>query len=473
MSAIGEINKLLGRNAWPPAGQRRVWDRIELFAAFRDSDTTRIRQEASVEYRQPYMLSPVPRMISRASANMLYGEPAEISAAAERDDENLDRIETENGLDAELHRGAVIASSEGEVWGRVVVSPDVLDVPIIEFVSRARVIPHFAGRFVRGATFVTTWVTGSTERVRLLETYEPGMVRSRLYRGSRNALGSEMKLDSFEETKGRPTEVTTGIEWPLVAFIPNTIDADPTRGYSDYAGLEERFLAINEASSVGQGNLRLAGRKRALIDAGYVQSDPDGRARLPAGHDVYIRTSRAGGDDEKTSPLQVIDYGFEAGAVVSWLDHMIDTTLTFAGVSPQQVGRDVDGQALSGTAMKLKMAHSLLESSGKGRFFDRGVARLLHAAQILDGRPTTEGGFGRSYAQRDKPPTIRRAPALPRDDKEAAQVLATLVAADAISLEERVAFARPELSPKQRDEEVARLKAEQSLEPPPPSPLEA
>ena len=463
MSVISEINRRLGRGTWPPPEQREVWDRVELFAAFRDSDRTRIGQEASVSWSQPYMLSPIPRMISRASANMLFGEPPEISAAADGDKANLERIETENMLDAELHRGAVIASSEGEVWGRVVVSPDVLDVPIIEFASRSRVIPHFAGRFVRGATFVTTWATSQTERVRLLESYEPGKVSCTLYRGTRTSLGQEIGLDSFEATKGRAAEVFTGIDWPLAAFIPNTIDADPTRGYRDYAGLEDRFLALNEASTIGQGNMRLAGRKRALIDAGYVQSDADGRAQLPTGDDVFVRTSRAGGDDEKTAPLQVIDYGFQAGEVVAWVDHLIDSTLTFAGISPQQVGRAVDGQALSGTAMKLKMAHSLLEASGKGRFFDRGVARLLRGAQILDGRPISEGGFGRTYAKRDEAPTIRRAPAMPRDDLEAAQVLASLTAADAISLEERVAFARPDLSEKQRAEEVARIKAEQDI----------
>lgn len=454
MAILGTINALLGRGTWPPPELRQVWEEVELYAAFRRSDDTRLRQERSVEWWRDYMLSPVPRMISRASANLLFGEPPEIKPQTEADQPNLDRIVSENELDAEIHRGAMISSSEGEVWGRVVVQPDVLDVPIIEFVSRRRVIPHFAGRFVIGATFVTTWLTGAVERYRLFESYEAGTVISRLYRGTTTSLGTEVSLDSFDETKGTAPQVNTGIDWPLVAFIPNTIDSDPQRGYSDYAGLTDRFFALNDAGTVGQHNHALAGRKRAIVDAGYVNE----KGKLPAGDDVFIRTSREGGDDQKNAPLQVIDYAFQASETIAWLDHLIDSTLTFAGVAPEQVGRRIEGGAVSGVALRLKMAHSLLEASGKGRFWDRGLSRLLRGAQVLDGRRTTEGGFGRRYSGRDEPPAITRHPGLPRDDTEAAEQVAMLVGAEAISLEQRLRFLHPQWTEQQVTDEATAIR---------------
>jgi hypothetical protein len=457
VSLLSAIRATFLSESWPPKQVADQWAEIELFAAFRSSDKVRIRQEASVGVQYPYMLSPVPRMISRASAHLLFGEPAKFTAAAERDQENLDRIVTENDLVAECHRAAVIASSEGSVWGRIVVDPTLIDTPIIEFVSPGRVIPHFAGRFVVGATFVTEWATSSTERFRMFETYEAGMVTTQLRRGTRSAVGHQVDLDSFPETEGRSEVVYTGVDWPLVAFIPNTIDADPTCGYSDYAGLRDRFLALNESVTVGQANLRLAGRKRAIIDAGYVGTESGKEGKLPSGEDIFIRTSRTGGDGEKTSPLQVIDYSFDATGVTDWIDHLIDSTLTFAGVAPQAVGRSIDGGAVSGTALKLKMTHSLLESSGKGRYFDRGLIRLLRGAQILDSRPMAEGGFGRSYAEADSNGTVERAQALPRDDVEAAQQLVALSNAEAISTEEKVAFLHPTWSQERIEEEVARL----------------
>lgn len=459
MGLFTTLNTMLGRGTWPPPSLQATWDEVELFAALRTSNSTRLRQEKWIRWNQDYLISPVPRMISRASAHLLFGAPPLITAEAESDQGNLERIIDENDLPSELHRAAVIASSEGEVWGRIVVAPDLLDVPIVEFVSRDRVIPHFAGRFCIGATFITTWVTGNTERYRLFETYEAGAVSSLLYRGTTTSLGQAVPLDTFGETAGRQDVVLTGVDWPLVAFIPNSIDATPDRGFSDYAGLTDRFFAINDATTIGQANMRLAGRKRALIDSDYVNGN-----RTPEGDDVFIRQSRHVGDDAKgPPPVQIIDYSFEATQTVEWVDHLIDTSLTFAGVAPQMVGRQIDGQAISGTAMRLRASHSLLEAAGKGRYMDRGIRRLLRAATVIDGRPIGENGFGRSYANRDSFVSIERTSGMPRDEMEAAQQVAQLVAAEAISVEQRVRFLHPDWTEQRITDEVARLQSESVL----------
>lgn len=457
---------MLGQNGdWPPASQAGVWDDVDLFRALLESDEVRLRQEQSVPWNQRYLVSPVPRMISRAKANLLYGETPAVTAGDDTDQANLDRVVGDQGLIAELHRAAVITSAEGEVWGRVTVDPAVCDVPIVEFVSRARVIPMFAGRFVQGATFITTWQTSSRERVRLLETYLAGRVEAALYRGTTNRLGSQIDLESFEQTRGRQPVTLTGIPWPLVAFMPNSVDSNPARGYSDYQGLRDRFLAINEAATIGQDNMNVAGRKRALVDAPYLR---DGK--LPAGDDLYIRHTRERGDiGGSGSPLQVIDYRFDADQTVRWIDHLIDSTLMLAGVSPQQVGRSVDGGSVSGTALRLKMSHSLLEAAGTGGYMDRGIERLLLACQLIDSRPIADGGFGRRWTDPTLPPTVTRQDGLPTDDNEAAARLTHLVAADAISLEERVRFLHPEWSDEQVQAETDRIRQD-TMVPPVPEP---
>ena len=454
VSIIGAINEQVwGRNTWPPPGMGRRWEEIELFAALRDSDDDRLRQEASVSWQAPYVLNPLARMVSRASANLLFGEPATFTPGDQQDSDLLGDLVMANDLDSELMRAALISSSEGEVWGRIVVAPALLDYPIIEWCSGSHVIPHFRGRFVTGATFVTSWQTGNTEVHRLLEHYEPGVIRSQLYRGTRGRIGTEVNLERFGPTEQTPAEVFTGIEAPLVAFIPNSLGVDPTRGVSDYRGLEQRFLALNEAVTVGQQNLKLAGRKRALVDAEYL----DVNGQLPDGDDVYVRQDRDSTLGEAGKPLQMIDYSYDSAAVTAWIEHLIDTTLTFAGVAPQSVGRSVDGGAVSGTAMKLKMSHSLMEAAGKGRAFDRGLRRLLKFAAVLDSRPTTEGGFGRRWTAPDSEPTVNRSDGLLRDDKEAAEVLTTLINAEVVSQEEAVRWWNPEWTEDQVRDELARI----------------
>lgn len=469
MGVLTAINdRVLGRNSWPPPALRGRWMLLELYAAFRQSDETRIKQQGSIPWQRRYLISPVPRMISRAKANLLYGEPPEIRAAAEGDQENMERIARENGLAghhaAELHRAAMIASSEEEVWGRIVVDPTLADVPIVDFVSPRMVIPRFRGRFCVGATFVQEWAETSVSRVRLLEHYEPGIVRAQLFRGTNTALGTEVPLDSFDPTAGKAPEVLTGIDQPLVAFMPNTLDADPSRGFGDYRGLEERFLAINEAATIGQENLRLAGRKRAMVDAKYL----DRRGRLPAGDDVFVRQDDAAVAGEGGKPISLIEYDFEAEQHRLYLDHLIDTTLSFGGTAPQLVGRQVDGQAVSGTALRLKMVHSLMEASGTGGYFDAGVQKLLRYAAVIDSRPTTQGGFGRRWRQPDEPPTITRGDGLPRDDMEAAQWLVLAAGAEAISTEEKVRWLHPDWSDEQVQDEVGKIEGE-APEPPPPA----
>jgi|GEM_PF-5333547 len=451
---------MVGRNTWPPAGAAARWEEIAFFEKLRDSDEDGLRQYASVKWDAPYIVNPLPGLVSRASANLLFGEPARITPGDEADADNLNALTAANELDSELVRAAVIASSEGEVWGRVIVQPNLLDHPIIEWVSAGQVIPHFTGRFVLGVTFVTEWRTGAVEVYRLLETYEAGAISNNLFRGTATSIGTKVALDGFPPTTGRPDTQLTGIDQPLVAFIPNSLGGDPARGVSDYRGLEERFLALNTAVTIGQQNLKLAGRKRALVDAEYL----DSRGRLVDGDDVYVRQSKDQLMGEASKPVQMLEYTFDSAPVTAWVDHLIDSSLVYAGVAPQSVGRNADGGAVSGTALKLKMSHSLMEAAGKGRYFDRGISRLLHFAALLDSRPTTQGGFGRAWAAPDLLPSIERGDGLLRDDREAAEIVAKLVGSETISSEEAVRWWRPEWTPAQVDEEVARIKADRGLD---------
>ena len=432
-----------------------MWEEIEKFEAFRRSDDGILRQLEGIGWHERYLISPVPRLISRASANLLVGEPPEWTAANEADQDNLEYLANENELDTELHRAATIASSEGEVWGRICYRPDLIDVPVIEFVSRRRVIPRFAGRFLLGVTFLTEWPEGAVEVVRLFEHYEKGAIHNQLYRGTRTSLGTEIELAAYGETAGMQPVVFTGIPQPLAAFVPNTLDADPERGFSDYQGLEERFFGINRAATIGDSNTELVGKARALLDAEY--AGQSGASIMPD-ESVWVRHSSQGDLDE-SGPLKMMEFTYEAGQIVTWLDHLIDSTLSFGGASPQLVGRQLDGAAVSGTALRLKMIHSLLESSGKGRYLDRGIRRLMRFASVIDSRPVFELGYGRKWAQPDELPAVERQAALPRDDLEAATYLASLVSAESISIPERVAYLHPDWDEEQRVEEIARLEA--------------
>lgn len=462
MALVGALQTMLGRNTWPPAAYVDYWETLELYGALRDTREDVLRgYHEHFEARRALVHAPVARMISRASANLLFGRAPNIDAAVESDAKRLEFLVDENGLDAELHRAAIVASSEGGVWGRIKVDPALLDAPIVEFESPRCVLPYFEGRFVAGATFIEEEEDGNTV-YRRFETYGPGFVETRLFRGTRTRLGEEQSLTAHPITDGRDAMVATGFDRPLVAFVPNSIDSRVDRGVSDYHGLVRRLFGITEASTVGVENLRLAGQQRALVDERWISPKS---GTLPARDNVLVVSKDDVNAGEPASDLQMLEYAFDAAALIAYTEHLIDTTLQFAGIAPEIVGRNATGGPVSGTALRMRMIHSLMENAGKGRYFDRGVRRLLRMAAVIDSRRTTEGGFGRRWSSPDSDPTIERADSIPPDDDEAARILVALTNAEAISLEEKVAYFHPDWTERKVAEEVQRIKDEQTAPP--------
>lgn len=463
---IGALQPLLGRNTWPPDDSiRAVWEEIEMLSGLRTSDEFTLRSLATVYgmnvENTSYVDVPVPRLISRLKANLLFAEPPDIKSDQTGDQTQLDDLVDENDLVAEMRRGALLCSSEGEVYGRLVVEPETLDWPIIEFVSRRWTIPRFSGRFLTGALFIKEIPEGPNVVWRILEDYGPGSIETRLYRGSNSQLGERRPLAARAETASLPLEqpVPTGLTDVACVFIPNTLDEDPTRGITDYLGVVRAFFAINESASVGQANVRSTGLKRLFVDGRYRNS----AGNLPAGRDVFWMDSALQDALGSGGGITEAEYTFESVALKLWHDHVIDLALTFAGVAPASVGRELQGRgtAMSGTALRLRMTHTLMETAGTGRAWDRQMARLLRMAQLLD-----KAAFGRSWTKADAMPAFHRQDGLPRDTMEEAQETATLATAGALSLETKIRRVHPEWSDEQVQAEIARIHsdAEQSMQ---------
>lgn len=460
MSVIGALQPVLGRNTWPPSEEiRAIWEEVELLAGLRQADEFTLRSLSSLfgmsVERSSYVDIPVPRLIAKLKANLLFGEPPDIKADQLSDQTLLEDLVEENALGAELNRGAQLCSSEGEVYGRVLVDPQTLNWPIIEFVSRRWTIPRFAGRFLVGATFVKEIAEGPNVVWRILTDYSPGFVSTELWRGSNSRLGERRPLSARPETSDLPTEqpVATGLTELSCVFVPNTLDDDVTRGVSDYQGVIRAFFAINESASIGQANVRSTGLKRLFVDGRYRNSE----GNLPAGRDVFWMDSALQDALGSGGGIKEAEYHFESEQLRNWHDHIIDVALTFAGVAPSSVGRNMDtGHAMSGTALRLRMTHTLMEAAGTGRQWDRQMSRLIRLAQMLD---STQ--FNRSWSKPEAMPAFHRQDGLPRDTMEEAQETATLSTAGALSLETKIRRVHPDWSDEQIAAEIERIHSDQ------------
>lgn len=451
---------------WPPQAHGAAWGEIARREALRTADEGAIRAAARAakmggDIRKPYLVSPIAPLISRAFADLLFGEEVRAVAADENNAENLARIMQINGVPALAHQGAQLSSALGEVWIRVSADREIADAPVLELFSRAQVAPVFTGRFLREATIIHTFAGRGQERYRLMERHAPGVVESRLFKGSTDALGDEVALDSYGPTAGTMPVVQTGIDRPLIVRVANGLDADPTLGVSDYLALAPLMLALNEALTIAQHNFRLTGAKRLWVDRKHL----DAAGNFNLSDDILIQTgsgvaSKQLGDPDQTKAVQQTAFDYEATQQLAHIDWLLDHILTAAGVSPASVGRGELGGSLSGTALRLRMAHTLSEVAAKGRYWDAGLAEALRLAQLLDAAPVDGGGFGRPWSAPEEAPEIIRGDGLPPDAREEAQTIATLAGADAVSMEERVRQLHPAWDDARVGEEVARIQAD-------------
>lgn len=445
---------LNGGTSWPPEAEKEAWALVGYYGALRDGLEGPIRQQARVRQmgadpKKPYIPVPLPGLIARVPADILFGEEPRFIAADENDQDNLTSLVRSNALPSELHRAAVVAASEGEVWGRVMLDPAASPRPVIEFFSRAQVVPVWRGRYLAGAAVIHPYKDGTTTVYRLVEEHEPGVVRHTLYKGTRSELGREVELDAIPAGVGLAPEVQTGYDRLLITRIPNMLGADQTLGVSDFQALEPLFLAINETATVAQHNMRLTAAKRLFVDRQLT----DKKGRFDLSDDVIYMMSGRGTSEVGAAPppIQQVTYDFEATELLAYADHLMDQALTLAGISPASLGRGDSGGASSGTALRLRMAHTLSVVAGKGRHFDRGVQELLAAAQSLD------AANGEPWQSPSEPARIERADGLPNDPQEEAQTIATLASADAISIDERVRRLNPEWDDERVAAEVGRI----------------
>ena len=440
------------------------WSIVQTHAAFREADTASLKRIAEWPSSRPYVPDPLPWLVAKAHADLLFGEEPEIEPANEADTELLDAITDASDIETQSHRAAQIASSEGEVWWHTYVDKVASDWPIIEFVSRSQVVCLWRGRTAAATAFVSVVrQTRADEVWRLLEVHETGRVLNLLFVGSSSRLGHAVDLGRMPELDGLEAEWRHGLGVPLCGRILNK-PADPTThlGRSDFAGVEGLFLALDEATTLGVENARLTAKKRLFVDGRYL----DERGNLPAGADVLRRDDRDTGDGDK-SGVSSIEYSFDAAALIAWTRDLTDRIVTRCGLVPQWVGASTDGRADTGTALRVRLIPATLTAQGKGHYFRKGEEAALLAAQLIDALPIDSGGFGRPWAAAADSPSVSLADPIPTDTMEDAQRLATLVTAELQSRRRSVSELHPELDEGQVDEELALIASDMGVAPQP------
>ena len=425
-----------------------VQDQVRIWTALRESDNDTLKSHKHWPAAREYINDPLPERIADAFADFLFGEDprfltqtdedaprtdeadeeeAETEPRSEEegiadDQDRLEELVNANNLPSELREAVKTLSSEGEVWWRIYKDTLQSDYPVIEWHSRAHVRPVFRGRKLVAAAFVSDLhvetLNDQTTTWKYVEIQTDGYVRNLLFKGSNGQLGNSIPLKERPETADLPDEWAHGLGM-LAGRIVNRLGRDKRYGVSDYKGVKELLFSLNEATTIGHENARLTLKKRIAVPRESL--DVDGK--FDAGEDVLV--SDGGLDDDMGSnagsgKFTVLEYSFDAQALISYKNDVSNTILTRVGLARQFTDPNApgDGQAASGTALRVRLIPTTLAAKGKARSVDDELPTVVMLAQQLDALPTEHGGFGRQWQQAAEPPVIERGDPIPVDRTE-------------------------------------------------------
>lgn len=466
--AIDRLAKRLeGSKQWPPKKEAKERENLKLYKALRETDRERLKQHVGWDEDRDYVVDPLPERIPGCWADMIYGEAPIFTAAKPEDQDALDNLIEAGAVPDELQEAVKIASSEKEAWWRIIVD-QALEYPVIEWRSPIDVYTEMAGHQLVAVAFVERLDSPSSETDdnavwRYVEYQEKGRIVHRLYRASgggggetdqaEQRLGRQVDLVDHPETEDFEEEWNHGLSVMLAGVVRNGRGDRPAVGRSDYAGPLDLLLQLNEATTIGGENMRLSGKKRAVVSSKVLDED----GNFPAGTDVFIRHDTDTGDDgDKSEGLVQVEWTFEAGPLIEWTEKLEDTALTRARVAPQLIGRFTEG-AQTGPALRARLLDSILAATGKARAWEAEVPNALVAAQLVDQLPEEQGGFGHEWNAAAEAPGQERKDSLPVDATEQAQRIIQELSAEIISRRTAIEERHPDWSPNRVDQEMKQL----------------
>ena len=453
--------QLEGSGAWPPPGERKLRRSLREYQALRETDREELRRMSAWEEGRKYVVDPLAERIPGAFADLIFGEAPSFEAANSNDQDHLDEMIAANMLADELQGGAGLSSSEGSAWWRIIADRS-LPYPTISWVGRASVVPNYSGRQLRAVAFVEDLQRPAFEddeskcRWRYVEIQVRGMTRNLLYRAEdeKDGLGKPRPLTDHWYTEDLAEEWNHGLDLILAGEVLNVSGAKraAVKGRSDYHGVRDLLLELNEIASTGAENRKLTAKKRVVVPQRYLTESGE----FPEGVDVLIASESDQDPDKPDQGLVQVEWSFDARPLIEWKEDVEATALTRARVAPQLVGRATES-AQTGPAFRARLYDSLLAAGGKAQAWDLAVPQALLAAPLVDQLPEEKGGFGHTWSEAGAKPSMERGSSLPVDETEEANRVAAEVGAEILSRQTAIEERHPDWEPVRVEEELERI----------------
>lgn len=471
------------KGQWPPADVKPYVDQATAAAAWWSGDVEALKATSDAggttgrrrfwQRRQTndktkatsHLHAPLAGDIAAVSAELLFGDEIGLNTDDVKAQEALEALEDAIGLDNRLLEGAELAAATGGVYLRAAWDTTIADHPLSEVIPQTHAVPDFKyGQLVA----VTLWKDVYTEGKdvwRLLERHEKGVVLSGLYQGTQTELGTPAPLTEHPDTAAILPEVVLPGRLKgrlLVSYVPNVL---PNRrfttkpiGRADIVGAEDFLDALDEAWTSLMRDIRL-GQARVFVPEEWLKATgtrPGQQATLDMDTEIFTSLNMADSQEQKLDNYQP---ELRVEEHVETCLALTERIVSAAGYSPQTFGLHIDGNAQSGTALRIRAGKTDKTVSKKQRYWTPAIAQ--HVGLLLD--IGAEVFKTPTIADPVKNPVKVEFPEVQMDPVDLATMVSTLRTAQAMSIESAVRLAQPDLEDKEVGEEVARIRDETSM----------
>jgi A118 family predicted phage portal protein len=463
----GLYNKMLEYSAWYSGDIEKL---ILFYTQVKRNDilTTSTFWGRQIKHRDILVHVPIANDIAEVSASLLFGEaPIVKLIEAETNPKLYSAMEDElnNILEQIIFMRKLLEAAEtcaaiSGVYIKLAWDKTLSPYPIPVIVQPDNAIPEFKFGILTSVIFWQNILVDNEKVYRLLEYYEPGIIKYELYQGSADRLGTKIPLNYLDETKDLPDVINTYINDILAVYIPNKLPNNYNRnsylGRSDYAGIESLMDKLDEVFTSWAREITLA-QPKILLPESFLQQTIEGEATFDYDQNLFVKLHID--PVSKTQNDVIIPQQFEirADQYEKTALNLIERIIVSAGYSPQTFGLNIAGRAESGTALNMRERKSFITQSKKQTYWGPAINKLLKLF-ILVYKIHLQGTI-----DIDVTPNIEFSDSITNNLLDISQAVKVLNDAIAISTETKVRMIHPEWKDDQVQAEVQRIMDENNI----------
>jgi hypothetical protein len=356
-------------------------------------------------------------LVSMKMADLLVGEPPALRVDDEAEQVAVEAMAERSHLHRVLHDACVDLSWAGEAALEVIGvdgATYIANAPVDEIFPQGYARPD--GQYDRYHLYATRNVGTEQSPIWLMlqTVYEPGVIRRECWQLTSQFGTALSRVALAEWSKLGPAmqlaeEERTGLDRPSIIWLCSGRPGEPVSDYTQLIPMQDSLSAKN--SQLNRVHAKHADPKIFFVTA---QAGPDGG--ISASDDAIF------GDSKEAKP-EYIDFNSQSQSAMADRDFAVQAFCLMAEIPPSLLGIKSDATAESARKMRLSAANALAKAARRAAAIRPAIRLALQLARQMEGGPA---GLDVSVEMRD---------GLPNDDQERADVIATLRAAGAISIE--------------------------------------